>query len=140
MSITPNQNRMLHSLCALKFRSREERLEAVSEILGIEVNSFTSLEYRQAEELISFFLRGTLPNNVNWASFDKHNSKHRAILSRCHTLGWKSESNPNYVDLHRLGGWLKSIRSPVRKPLKEMNSGELSKVIAGMDSMIKKEY
>lgn len=81
-----------------------------------------------------------MPDSSSWARFDKYNSQHKTILSHCHTLGWKSEENPAFVDLNRLGGWLKSNRSPVQKPLLEMNRKELSKIIAALESMIKKQF
>lgn len=139
MTATKSQIIQLQSFCSSKFRSRDERLEAVSEILGTEVDSFSNLQKVQADDLLYYFRNGVMPNNATWAFFDRHNSKHRTILSHCHTLGWKSEENPAFVDLHRLGGWLKS-KSPIRKPLKAMNSAELSKVIFALEQITKKQF
>lgn len=140
MNATSYQVKVLQAACANKFRSRDERLEAVGDILGVELTSFSELTSLQADELISFFKTGKFPENKTWAIFDKANAQHRTILSHCHTLGWKNEENPAFVDLNRLGGWLKSNRSPVPKPLKEMTRIELSKVIAALENMIKKRY
>lgn len=140
MTATINQIKILQSQCSGKFRDREERLEAVSSLIGVEVHSFKELSQYQATELIHFFNTGEMPDSTSWARFDKHNSQHRTILSHCHTLGWKSEENPAFVDLNRLGGWLKSNRSPVQKPLLEMNRKELSKVIFALEQITKKQF
>lgn len=139
MTATANQIKILQSQCSGKFRDRDERLEAVSSILGDEVESFKKLSKLQADDLIYFFNTGEMPDNRSWAAFDKHNSQHRTILSKAYTLGWRDRKT-GYADLNRLGGWLKSKRSPVSKPLKEMNRKELSKVISAMDNMILKSF
>lgn len=138
MNASKEQIKRLQSSCSGKFRDREERLDAVSEILGFEITSFNNLTSVQADDLIRFFNTGKLPDNSSWGMFYKNNSKHNRILSACHTLGWVEESG--YVDLNRLGGWLKSNRSPVQKPLKEMESHELSKIIKALDGIIKSKY
>lgn len=139
MNATTLQIKKLQSACSGKFDDREERLEAVSELLGFQLTSFKELSSLQADELLQFFNTGRMPDSSNWAKFDKHNSQHRTILSRAYTLGWVNRET-GYADLNRLGGWLKSNRSPVQKPLKEMSRIELSKVIAALENMIKKRY
>jgi len=76
----------------------------------------------------------------NWAFFDKNNRQHSNILSLCHQLSWVQESNPKYVDLARLSGWLKSYRCPVNKPLQQMEAKELSKIIFALEQMLTKQY
>lgn len=139
MTATKRQIQTLQSACAGKFHDREERLEAVSEMLGFRLNSFTELSDLQADDLLRFFNTGKIPDNRSWARFDKANPQHRTILARCYTLGWV-DSESGYADLNRLGGWLKSNRSPVRKPLREMHRQELSKVIKALECMVVKKY
>ena len=139
-TITNDQVKQLQTICSGKFHNREERLEALSEISGFELKSIKDLNAVQATDLIYFFNTGKSPDNSSWAIFDKYNTKHKAILSRCHTLGWVQEDKPQFVDLHRLGGWLKSNRSPVVRRLKEMSSAELSKIITALDNIINKQY
>lgn len=139
-AITTNQVIQLQSICNGKFHNREERLEALSEISGIELKSVKDLNTIQADDLIYFFNTGKTPDNSSWAIFDNNNTKHRRILAICHTLGWVQEDKPQFVDLHRLGGWLKSNRSPVQKPLKQMTSPELSKIITALDNITSKQY
>ena len=137
--IEKDQLRQLQTICAGKFRDREERLEAISDIMGCEIKSFSELNKSQFEDLVTYFNTGKMHNNGSWAVFDKLNKQHTTILSLCHTLGWVQEENPKYVDLHRLGGWLKH-RSPIKKALKEMNVKELSKVIFSLEQIVKKQF
>ncbi len=139
-AITTNQVIQLQSICNGKFHNREERLEALSEISGIELKSVKDLNTIQADDLIYFFNTGKTPDNSSWAIFDNNNTKHRRILAICHTLGWVQEDKPHFVDLHRLGGWLKSNRSPVQKPLKQMTSPELSKIIKALENITAGQY
>lgn len=139
MEATKTQIRRLQSACSGKFNDREERLDAVSDLLGFRIQSFSDLNSLQADDLLRFFNTGELPDNSAWARFDNSNPQHRTILSRCYTLDWRDAAT-GYVDLNRLGGWLKSDRSPVRKTLKEMNKPELSKIISALESMIVKRY
>lgn len=139
MNATAHQIKVLQASCSGKFRDREERLDSASDLLGIEIRSFKDLTSSQTDDLIRFFTTGKMPDNSSWGMFNKHNTKHRRILSACYTLGWIQEDE-NLVDLHRLGSFLKSKRSPVQKPLKEMSSIELSKIITCFDNMIEKKY
>ncbi|KMQ70335.1 MULTISPECIES: hypothetical protein [Chryseobacterium] len=139
-TITKPQIQQLQTICSGKFRNREERLEAISEMMGVEVNSITELNRLQADELIYFFNTGKTLDHSSWALFDKYNTQHKTVLSLCHQLGWVQEANPHFVDLQRLGGWLKSDRSPVKLPLKEMNRTELSKIIFALQNILKSNY
>lgn len=136
MTITKQQISQLQTICSGKFRDREERLEAISEMVGFEISSIKDLNQLQASELIHFFNTGKPIDHSSWAFFDKRNYQHRNVLSICHSLGWVNEENPQFVDLHRLGGWLKSDRSPVKKPLKEMSKAEVSKIIFALQNIV----
>lgn len=77
-----------------------------------------------------------------WGAFDLDNQKHKYILSLCQQYGW-TRPHPKYgsvADLGRLGNWLRSKRSPVRKPLTKMSPTEVSTIINAMESMVGKEY
>lgn len=140
MSITTQQISQLQTICSGKFRDREERLEAISEMVGFHIESVKDLSELQARELIYFFNTGKPMDHSSWGYFDKRNNQHKTVLSICHQLGWVQEENPNFVDLHRLGGFLKSNRSPVKMPLKEMSSNEVSKIIFALQNIIKTTY
>ena len=70
-----------------------------------------------------------------WGAFDKKKQQHRYILSLLYQLGWKTEAG--YGDIDRLGGWLQSERSPVQKPLLDMDKSETSRIISAMEGMVK---
>lgn len=82
-----------------------------------------------------------------WSYFDKSNSKHKYILSLCIQFGWSKEhykTGNTVADLGALDSWLRGNatigQSPVKKPLEEMTTAELSKVIVALESMITKHY
>ena len=139
-TITNPQIQQLQTICSGKFRSREERLETLSEMMGVEITSIKDLNQLQAQELIHFFNTGKTLDHSAWAMFDKYSTQHKAVLSLCHQLGWVQEEKPQFVDLQRLGGWLKSDRSPVKKPLKEMDRAEVSKIIFALQNILKSSY
>ncbi|QDP85219.1 hypothetical protein FNJ88_06430 [Chryseobacterium sp. SNU WT5] len=139
-TITKPQIQQLQTICAGKFRSREERLECLSDMMGVEVLSVKDLNQTQADELIYFFNTGKTLDHSSWALFDRNNTQHKTILSLCHQLGWVQEENPQFADLHRLGGWLKSDKSPVKMQLKEMNKIQLSKIIFAIQNMLKSNF
>ena len=78
----------------------------------------------------------------NWGAFDYKNKAHMQILSLLRNLNWtKSHIKYGEVgDTERLGKWLKSENSPVRKPLMRMNKQEVSKIICALEAMIIKKY
>lgn len=140
MTIQPKQIQQLQTICSSKFHDRDERLDFMSSFFGQEINSTKDLTRIQADDLIYFMNTGNAPNNFSWGKFNKDNTQHKGVLSLCHQLGWVQEQNPAWVDINRLGSWLKSKRSPVQKPLMEMDTKEVSKIIFALEQMIKKRY
>ncbi|MDV3880751.1 hypothetical protein BAS06_09310 [Elizabethkingia miricola] len=139
-TITTKQITQLQTICSAKFRNRDERLEMLSEMVGSPITSIKDLTELQADELIYFFNTGKNMDHSSYALFDHKNNQHRTILSHCHTLGWVNPNNPRFVDLNRLGGWLKSEKSPVKKPLKQMTKQELSKIIVALENITKSKF
>lgn len=78
----------------------------------------------------------------NWGLFDKNNKQHKSVLSQLRQLQWttKSERWGEVADINRLSDFLKSDKSPVKKPLKDMEPHEVSKIIECLKSMITKKY
>ncbi|UWY28831.1 hypothetical protein N4T20_02650 [Flavobacterium sp. TR2] len=95
--------------------------------------------YNRPKQQLQNILQGS---NENWGLFDKKNSKHMAILSQLRTLQWtvKNDRYGEVADIHRLSEFLKSDKSPVKKPLKDMDEKELSKIISCFESMVTKKY
>jgi hypothetical protein len=50
------------------------------------------------------------------------------------------EKHGEVPDLERLSNWLKSELSPVKKPLKQMEPSELSKIIEALKGIVKSIY
>ncbi|MFJ1424963.1 hypothetical protein ACILD6_00145 [Capnocytophaga canimorsus] len=138
--ITTSQVKTIQTLLNKRFSERQERLDFLSDFFGIEIKSTKDLTEKQAFQLIRFLKEGKTIDNAFFARFDTQNPQHRALLARCHELGWVQEENPNFVDLNRLGGWLISKRSPVKKALQDMSHKEVSKVIYAIENMIKSKY
>ncbi|MFJ1474060.1 hypothetical protein ACILE9_07320 [Capnocytophaga cynodegmi] len=138
--ITTDQIKIIQTLLNKRFTDRQERLDFLSEFFVIEIKSTKDLSEKQAFQLIRFLKEGKTIDNAFFARFDTQNPQHRALLARCHELGWVQDENPNFVDLNRLGSWLISKRSPVKKALMEMSHKEVSKVIFAIENMIKSKY
>ena len=80
---------------------------------------------------------------IHFGKFDKNNSQHLAVLSLCYDLGWVVYSkalNLNVADLDKLGSFISSKKSPVKKPLLEMTARECSKLITALEGILKSEY
>lgn len=85
---------------------------------------------------------GRSHSKSNWGLFDKNNLQHKTLLSQLRTLQWtiKNDKWGEVADLQRLSDFLKSDRSPVKKPLKNMEPIEVSKIISCFESMVNKSY
>ena len=141
MKIKAKDIQILQIELAKKFNNRDEKLEFLSQFVGYELETSKDLTQYQAMDVIQFLKTGKQPDNTNWAYFDKTNAQHMNVLSQCITYGWSEIKRGKIVaDLNRLGGWLKSFRSPIQKPLLEMEPTELSTIINAFKGMIKRKY
>lgn len=138
--ITPEQIKKLQTLLSKRFSDREERLFFLSEVLKEPVSSVKDLTECQAFGIIRFLEKGKEFDCSFYARFEPKNSQHATVLARCYELGWVQEENPKYVDLNRLGGFLISKKSPVRKELMKMTKSEVSKIIFVLEKIIKGKY
>ncbi len=102
--------------------------------------SAKDLTFDQANDLIKH-LGGRPFYDENWGYFDKNNRQHKYVLSLLLQLGWTQQHHIYGVvpDTHHLSNWLKSERSPVKKPLDKMNGKELTKVIGALERMVFKQ-
>lgn len=130
----------LQALCAQYFTDREGRLAFLSAVAGRLISSAKELTQEEIQAVFRYFKVPAQSESEakNYAYFDKGNRQHRTVLSLALQLGWVSPQNPDHADLERLGRWLASPRSPVRKPLKKMNPKELSKIISALENIILK--
>lgn len=140
LPITPYQIKRIMKNCAFKEDIKDEYVQWVTG--DINRTSLKSITQSQAIQIIKR-QEGIedLPSE-NWAIFDKNNQQHRYILSVCIQKGWsvKSEKYGEIADQKRLSDWLKSEKSPVRKPLKKMQPIELSKIISALENMNVKHW
>lgn len=144
-TITNEQLKVIQTLLNKRFNDRQERLDFLSDFFGMEIKSTKELTEKQAFILIRH-LKSPSPSgrDLGWgfyARFDVQNPQHKALLARCHELGWVVSHDGRVVaDLNKLGGWLISKRSPVKKALMEMSHKEVSKIIFAIENMIKSKY
>jgi len=99
--------------------------------------STKDLTLDQANQLIIRF-GGTPINYENWGFFNAKENQHRNILSLMHQANWVIEDHKtgnSIPDLYRLSEWLKSDKSPVKKPLQKMTPKEVSKIIAALSNI-----
>lgn len=80
--------------------------------------------------------------NENWGLFDKKKKQHLTVLSMLRTAQWTvpSERYGEVADLERFSNWLKSEKSPVCKPLLEMTSKEVSKIIVAFGGVVEHKF
>lgn len=94
------------------------------------------------KELQTIVQGGRSHSKSNWGLFDKNNQQHKTLLSQLRTLQWVVPNDKwgEVPDLNRLSEFLKSDKSPVNKPLKDMDAKEVSKIIECFKSMVTKKY
>lgn len=134
--ISKRQLKILQNLLGKRFNDRGERIAFLSDFVQRELSSSKELTEEEAFELLDWLKY----NYAKEAHFDSHNAQHLSLLAKCHELGWVREDNPKIPDLGRLGRFLLSKRCPVQKPLMEMTTKEVSKVIGALEKIIKKRY
>lgn len=79
----------------------------------------------------------TANNDAVWYKFDFKDAQHRKVLSLCHEYGWTTQYKGRTVaDMKALATWLKSERSPIKKPIMKMEVIELRKIIKALENMV----
>lgn len=139
MKILNSQIQRIHILLPAGIRTNPDQKKQLVQqyTCDYKKTSTKDLTFGQANELIEK-LGGTPINYDNWAFFDYKKASHRNILSLCIQNNWQVWNNKkgDYVaDLFRLSEWLKSVKSPVKKPLNKMTSKEVSKIIVALENM-----
>lgn len=134
--ISTRQLKILQSLLGKRFKDREGRLAFLSDFAQRELGSSKELTEAEAFEVLDWLKY----NYSKEAYFDSHNAQHLSLLAKCHEMGWVRAGNPKIPNLQQLGKWLLSKRCPVQKPLKEMTTKEVSKVIGALEKIIEKRY
>lgn len=78
----------------------------------------------------------------NWGLFDKDNRQHLTLLAYMRTAQWTTPNGKHgeVADIDRLSDWLKTDKSPVRKPLKKMQKWEVSKIIEAFKGIVNSKF
>lgn len=78
------------------------------------------------------------PTAKNYGLFDHKNPQHKRIMANLRTANIVVKSE-RWGEVADMTGWfdrfLKSPKSPVKKPLKEMTDKEVSKIIVALDGV-----
>lgn len=128
--------------CNYNVEVKNEWVQWVTE--DVNRTSLRTITQAQARKVI-MTQEGSVPINQNtesWSKFDKSNPKHKLILSLLRQANW-TKPHPTYVevaDLERLDLFLKSDKSPVKKPLKNMSDDETEKIIKALKGIVKHRY
>lgn len=132
MKILNSQIKKIHTLLPPGIKNdSDQKKNLIQQYTGDwKKTSTKDLTLDQANEIIIRF-GGKPITYENWAFFDVKKNRHLQILSLMHQIGWSVEKVPgeHYADLYRLSEFLKSDKSPIKKPLNKMNDKELSKLI-----------
>jgi hypothetical protein len=81
----------------------------------------------------------------NWGVFDASNKQHRTLMALCRNRQWvKPDDKHPSGEVADMDGafsdFLKSERSPIKKPLKDMTPQEVSKIIIAMSGVVKHKW
>lgn len=121
---------------------RELKKLLVQEATGdVAKTSTNDLTHTQANAILQKFNQKPVLYD-NWAIFNNHNRSHKYILSLAIQYGWsiQHDIHGEIADLLKISEWLKSKKSPVSKPLMDMNTKELSKTISALEQMVSKKH
>ncbi|MDK7675080.1 hypothetical protein [Weeksella virosa] len=102
------------------------------------MQSTKDLTEDEANGLLYLLGRANKSIHTYHAHFDYSNGQHRYVLSLCYQLNWtvwSEKAKKMVVDQERLGKFIMSNKSPVRKPLSNMTKQELSKLIYVLEKL-----
>jgi hypothetical protein len=144
IKITMNQRKRIFALLptALKEDCEQRQMMVARYTKDSNRKSLNDLYFDEANKVIENY-GGIAFNYDNWAFFDSLISQHRKIMSVCHDLHWtiySTEKQQYIVDLKSLSEFLKSKKCPVNKPLKVMDTKELSKVIYALEQIFTNKF
>ncbi|MCI2229559.1 hypothetical protein MC378_10305 [Polaribacter sp. MSW13] len=143
MEISKKQIQQIQIILSKRELDREERLQFLSDHFNREITTTKDLTFVEAEDLI-YFLNTGKKSNSNWAFFDKSKfvSERKLLFSYLYQAQWvtKKEGYTEVPDLERLSNFLKSPKSPVKKPLKKFEKQDWSKLLQAFRNIVKGTY
>lgn len=144
MEATKQQKFRIRKNCGFDTGVKEELVQWATE--DNDKTSLNDLSYEQAEKILSAQdgnrRQGTGKKYIDeWEEFDCNNKQHNTIQSLLWQLNIVHEvKGRDVADFTRFAAWLKSSRSPVQKPLMQMTTLEVSKIIGALNNMVKKQW
>lgn len=142
MKATKKQKQLIHINAPTRDIKEEFVQWATGDNNKISTNDLTFEQANQILQKLGIQPIRAAASPLSWGYFNRNNEQHLQIQSLLHQLHWTVE-HPKYGrvgDLARFGSWLQSHRSPVRKPLREMNNKECSKIIIALEGIVKSIY
>lgn len=142
MQATKDQKFTIRKNCQYKTDVKEEWVQWATN--DNSKTSLNDLTFDQANKIIQQ-QTGKTPQptkQVCWGKFDKTNPQHKVIMSLLYQAQWTQPSDKygEIPDIDRLGEFLKSDKSPVKKPLLKMETHELQKVITALSGIVKSKF
>jgi hypothetical protein len=133
------QKKRIMQDCAYQVDTKNEYVQWVTG--DVNRTSLTSITQAQAIRIMQR-QTGTEPKEDSWGLFDKDNRQHLTLLAYMRTAQWTkpNEKHGEVADIERLSDWLKSDKSPINKPLKQMETWEVSKIIEAFKGIVKSKY
>lgn len=146
MNVNKAQIKRIHALLPQHIKSDKQLKADFVQQFTNDANrrSTTQLTFVEANKII-IALGGTHIPKANaggeWYKFDWQNAQHRKVLSLCREYGWETQyKGKTIADMKALATWLQSERSPIKKPIMNMEVMELRKVIKALDNMVWHKY
>ncbi len=132
------QKKRIMRNCQYKVDIKDEWVQWVT---GGASSSLRSITQAQATQIIRT-QEGSMPvnnaTNKNWGNFNINNTQHLRILSTLRNAGITTTLNDGREVADMLGWFnrfLKSTKSPVKKPLLKMHHKEVSKIITALEGV-----
>jgi len=137
-AITKFQINRIMNNCGYNEETKEEWVQWVT--CDVNRKSLKSLTQEQAVKIIRQQTGNAKPEiSENWGYFDNNNSQHKRIQANLITANIVVK-NGRWGEVADMLGWfnrfLKSDKSPVKKPLKKMTPEEVSKTIVALDGVV----
>lgn len=138
---TKDQKKAIRRNSQYKVDIKEEWVQWATE--SVDKTSLNDLTFEQANKIL--IQQGGQPfksTEDNWGIFDKNNTTHKIMLSVLYQADWTIPSHKHgYIpDTVRLSDFLKSKKSPINKPLKNMTDAEVEKIIVALKGVVKYKY
>ncbi len=140
--ITKEQIKVIHSILPVEIIKDKTKKAAVVQWYTkcMSLKSTKDLTFDQANALIVDHGGVAFRKSDKYMQFNRSN-QHNKVLSLLHQLKWVKTA-PNgaiQADLEKLKLFLKSPRSPVKKPLIEMSPDEVTKLIHALTKIFKSD-